>query len=81
MDVVRDFKPDVLLLDYYIPPMTGLQVLRAINDAVAAGVLERPRVILGISSVASCNDKMLASGADAGYVKWEATQWSGWTKD
>ena len=59
---------------------TGLQVCRAVAAAVAAGKLERPRFVIAVSSVSSCNDKMLAEGADAGFLKWDAHTWNGWAR-
>jgi hypothetical protein len=69
------------MLDHYIPPLNGLQVLQAINAAVRSGDLqERPAFVLGMSSVQRCNDKMLAAGADAAFIKWEAPAWAGWAR-
>lgn len=31
IEEIRKFEPDVLLLDYYIPPFTGLNVLRMVR--------------------------------------------------
>ena len=36
---------DVLMLDFYLPPVTGLEVLRQVNDAARAGRIERGRDI------------------------------------
>lgn len=77
---VEAFDPDVLLLDHYIPPLNGLQVLRAVNEAVAAGRLKRPLFIIAMSSQASKNSGMVAAGADAGFVKWDVPNWSGWAR-
>ena len=81
MGVIAAFAPDVLLLDFYIPPKTGLAVLEALNAAVAAGRLPRPRHVLGMSSVRRCNEEMRAAGADAAFIKWEVTRWARWAKD
>ena len=81
MGVIAAFAPDVLLLDFYIPPKTGLAVLEALNAAVASGRLARPRYVLGMSSVRRCNEDMRAAGADAAYIKWEVTRWERWAKD
>ena len=35
-DRVEEFKPDLLLLDHYIPPIKGLEVLRGLLELVAA---------------------------------------------
>ena len=82
IDAIKEFgRVDVLMLDFYLPPLTGLQVLMKLNEAVEAGVIERPRHILGMSSVGSCNSRLVQEGADAGFVKWDVGQWEGWARD
>jgi hypothetical protein len=80
VNVVAALAPDVLLLDFYIPPKTGLAVLEALNAAVAAGTCARPRYILGMSSVRRCNEDMLAAGADAAFIKWDVWTWERWAR-
>lgn len=69
VSIIQNFKPDVLLLDHYIPPICGLDVLRAINEAVLHNETHRPRTIVGMSSMAVANQKMLEEGADFGIIK------------
>ena len=78
--MVASFAPDVLLLDFYIPPKTGLAVLEELNAAVAAGRLPRPRYVVGMSSVRRCNEDLLAAGADAAFIKWDVGQWPLWAR-
>ena len=56
---ISEFNPDVLLLDYYISPKTGLQVLQDLNLAVEEGKITRPTNIIGISSSSTANSKFL----------------------
>ena len=69
LEKIERFKPDVLLLDFYMPPHTGLMVLKKLNEAVRQGRIERPKFVLGMSS----------EGADASFEKWKIASWEGWT--
>ena len=47
IDAIKEFgRVDVLMLDFYLPPLTGLQVLMKLNEAVEAGVIERAKAHL-----------------------------------
>jgi len=69
IEKIRDFAPDVLLLDHYIPPIRGLEILRMVNAAVVSNELTRPKIIVGMSSMPAANQKMLEEGADYGIIK------------
>ena len=69
LEHIERVRPDVLLLDHFMPPATGLDVLDAVLKAVDAGRMARPGIIVAMSSEPSCNDAMLARGADHGIVK------------
>ena len=82
VEALEEFgRVDVLLLDFYLPPITGFKVLQQVNEAVAAGRIERPKHIIGMSSVMSCNRELVSEGADHGFVKWEIGEWDGWARD
>ena len=66
---ISEFNPDVLLLDYYISPKTGLQVLQDLNLAVDEGKIIRPTNIIGISSSSTANSKFLQFGANDSIIK------------
>ena len=66
---IERVRPDVLLLDHFMLPMTGHQVLDALLNAVEAGTMDRPSTIVAMSSEPSCNEAMLKRGADLGIVK------------
>jgi CheY-like chemotaxis protein len=81
IEAILEFgRVDVLLLDYYLPPMTGYKVLERVNAAVREGLIERPKHIIGMSSVMSCNRELIGLGADAGFVKWDVGLWDGWSR-
>ena len=69
IEKIRDFAPDILLLDHYIPPIRGLDVLRMVNAAVEMEELSRPEIIVGMSSMPAANHKMLEEGANHGIIK------------
>ena len=68
---ISEFNPDVLLLDYYISPKTGLQVLQDLNLAVGEKNVKRPVKIIGISSSSTANSKFLQFGADDSIIKFD----------
>ena len=78
LEHIRRFAPDVLLLDHYMPPMTGLEVLQAL----LASKVKRPAIIVAMSSDARKNQAILEAGADEAVVKFDLaslTLWSTWT--
>ena len=60
---IADFEPEVLMLDHFMPPFTGLQVLQNLIRAVEKGA-ERPEKIIAISSASMANERMRQCGAD-----------------
>jgi len=77
-DRVVKFKPDLLLLDHYIPPIKGLEVLRGLLELVTAGQIQRPRMILGISSSSAANEAMEYAGADGSIDKFQLPNHEVW---
>ena len=78
---IKEFNPDVLLLDYYIEPSTGLQVLQELNLAVENNQLKRPIKIIGISSSSTANSRFLQFGADYSIIKFELEKLDFWKKN
>jgi CheY-like chemotaxis protein len=74
---IAAFAPDVLLLDHYMPPMTGYEVLAALLDAD----VPRPTTIAAISSDASKNQAMLSLGADEAVVKFDLHRLQCWNEN
>ena len=71
---IHRFAPDVLLLDHYMPPQSGYQVL----EALLASEVPRPTTIVAMSSATSKNDAMVALGADVGIVKFDLSSLDFW---
>ena len=75
---INEFNPDVLFLDYYISPKTGLQVLQDLNVEISNKNIKRPNKIIGISSSNTANSKFLQSGADDSIIKFELNKLNIW---
>ena len=67
LDRIRQFQPDVLLLDHYMPPLNGHQVL----SALLSSDVPRPTIVVAMSSDPAKNDAMVKLGADIGLVKFD----------
>jgi DNA-binding response OmpR family regulator len=71
LQIIRQFSPDVLLLDHFMPPTQGFDVLVALNDAVKRGEIKRPNKVIAMSSEQRANMKMISIGADEGIIKFD----------
>ena len=72
------FKPDVLLLDFFMPPFNGAQVLAKVIQATEQGSISRPKQIIGISSEAQANALLEQGGADNSVIKFDLHTLSIW---
>ena len=79
--VIKEFAPDILLLDQFMPPFKGLEVLRMLNDAVNAEDVKRPDQIIGISSAGFANQAMLDAGADQAILKFNLVNLNIWARN
>ena len=75
---IDNFQPDLLLLDHYIPPVKGLEVLRGLLELVSSDKIQRPRMILGISSSSAANEAMEHAGADGSIGKFQLAKHEVW---
>lgn len=76
LEHIRDFAPDVLLLDHYMPPLSGFQVLEMLLNSD----IKRPLTVIAMSSAADKNDDMVGLGADRGVVKFDLAELDVWPK-
>ena len=76
LDHVRRFAPDVLLLDPYMPPISGHEVLRTLLSSE----VRRPPTVVAMSSASEQNDAMVVLGADRGVVKFDLASLDFWPK-
>ena len=75
---IENFQPDLLLLDHYIPPVKGLEVLRGLLELVSSKKIQRPKLILGISSSSAANEAMESAGADGSIGKFQLANHEVW---
>ena len=78
LNQIKSNSPDILLLDHFIPPTKGLEVLQHLNHAVTSGDIERPEIIVGMSSASMANERMLQFGADYGVIKFDLSKLPFW---
>ena len=78
MDEINLFNPDILLMDYYIPPISGYSVLESLLEQIEKGNLTRPKHIVAMSSAMSKNEEMKRLCADFAIVKWEISKLPIW---
>tara|TARA_B100000035_G_C21033402_1_gene569609 strand:+ start:3257 stop:3625 length:369 start_codon:yes stop_codon:yes gene_type:complete len=76
LEHIRDFAPEVLLLDHYMPPLNGFQVLEMLLNSD----IKRPLTVIAMSSAADKNDDMVGLGADRGVVKFDLAELDVWPK-
>ena len=76
VEQIRRFAPDVLLLDHYMPPMSGYHVL----EALLASDIKRPHTVIAMSSASEKNEAMVRLGADQGVVKFDLAGLTLWPK-
>ena len=67
LERISEFAPDILMLDHYMPPTRGLDVLKGLLTSE----VNRPKTIVAMSSASMANNAMLKAGADIGIVKSE----------
>tara|TARA_B100000767_G_scaffold11520_1_gene11153 strand:- start:3326 stop:3688 length:363 start_codon:yes stop_codon:yes gene_type:complete len=75
---IEAFQPQVVMLDFFMPPHTGLEVLSMLNRAVREGAVVRPDLVIGISSENEANAMMLHEGADQVIIKFDLHALSIW---
>ena len=74
LERISEFAPDILMLDHYMPPTRGLDVLRGL----LASDVKRPETIVAMSSASMANNAMLNAGADIGIIKFELATLDVW---
>ena len=72
---ISDFNPDVLMLDHYMPPTKGLDVLKNLLNSK----IKRPKDIVAMSSASMANNAMIKTGANIGIIKFEIATLDLWS--
>jgi DNA-binding response OmpR family regulator len=78
LNVIKQFSPEILLLDHFMPPTKGYDLLVALNDAVKRKEIQRPNKVVAMSSDQRANNKMLSIGADDGIIKFDLASLEFW---
>ena len=73
---ILEFSPDILMLDHYMPPTCGLDVLKALLGTQ----IQRPQTIIAMSSDSMANYAMMNAGADVGILKHQVPKLELWNQ-
>ena len=76
LERISEIAPDILMLDHYMPPTRGLDVLKGLLTSD----VKRPETIVAMSSASMANNAMLNAGADVGIVKFDISKLGIWTQ-
>ncbi len=76
LERISEFAPDILMLDHYMPPTRGLDVLKGL----LVSDVNRPKTIIAMSSASMANTAMVNAGADFGIVKFDISKLEIWTQ-
>jgi len=76
LERISEFAPDILMLDHYMPPTRGLDVLKGLLTSE----VNRPKTIVAMSSASMANNAILKAGADIGIVKFDISKLEIWTQ-
>ena len=76
LERISEYSPDILMLDHYMPPTRGLDVLKGLLSSD----IQRPETIVAMSSASMANNAMLVAGADVGIVKFNVTELDVWNQ-
>ena len=80
LNEISSYEPDILLLDHFIPPTKGLEVLQLLNIEVANNGFKRPATIIGMSSSSMANQRMIQFGAEHGILKMNLPEMDIWPR-
>lgn len=73
---IKEFDPDILLLDHYMPPTKGLRLLQELLNSN----VKKPGIIVAMSSASMANQAMLSAGADYGIEKFRLGELEIWAQ-
>ena len=76
LERISKFSPDILMLDHYMPPTRGLDLLKNLLSSDVS----RPPTIIAMSSASMANNAMLNAGADIGIVKFSVPELDIWNQ-
>ena len=76
LERISKFSPDILMLDHYMHPTRGLDLLKSLLSSE----VNRPPTIIAMSSASMANNAMLNAGADIGIVKFNVPELDVWNQ-